>query len=81
MEQQTIAEHAHIHALVLRVREHDREAFKALTRMYQQKVYLLAFSFFRNHEDAMDIVHETFLLFSQKAALYEPGKNYQNWLL
>lgn len=81
MDQSTIAEYAHIHALVLRVRENDREAFKALTRMYQKKVYLLAFSFFRNHEDAMDIVQETFLRFFQKADLYEPGKNFQNWLL
>lgn len=81
MERQDTAEQAHIHGLVLRVREGDREAFKALTRLYQKKVFLLAYSFFRNHEDAMDIVQETFLRFYQKADMFEKGKNFQNWLL
>ena len=81
MERQDTAEQAHIHGLVLRVREGDREAFKALTRLYQKKVFLLAYSFFRNHEDAMDIVQETFLRFYQKADMFEQGKNFQNWLL
>ncbi len=81
MERRDTAEQAHIHALVLRACEGDREAFKAITRLYQKKVFLLAYSFFRNHEDAMDIVQETFLRFYQKAAMFEPGKNFQNWLL
>ncbi len=81
MERRDTAEQAHIQALVLRACEGDREAFKAITRLYQKKVFLLAYSFFRNHEDAMDIVQETFLRFYQKAAMFEPGKNFQNWLL
>ncbi|MFA9453744.1 MAG: RNA polymerase sigma factor [Candidatus Aminicenantaceae bacterium] len=81
MERQDTAEQAHIHALVLSAREGDREAFKAITRLYQKKVYLLAYSFFRNNEDAMDIVQETFLRFYQKAAMFEQGKSFQNWLL
>ncbi len=75
------AEQAHVHALVQRVRDGDRESFVALIRLYQRKVYLLAYSFFRNHEDAKDIVQETFLRFYQKADLFEEGKNFQNWLL
>jgi RNA polymerase sigma-70 factor (ECF subfamily) len=75
------AERAHIHALVERVRDGDRESFIILTRLFQRKVYLLAYSFFRNHEDALDIVQETFLRFFQKVDLFEEGKNFQNWLL
>lgn len=75
------AELEHIHALVIRIREGDREAFKAITRIYQKKVYLLAYSFFHNHEDAMDIVQDTFLRFYQKAEMFEKGKSFQNWLL
>jgi RNA polymerase sigma-70 factor (ECF subfamily) len=81
VERQGSAEQAHIHGLVQMAREGDREAFKAITRLYQKKVYLLAYSFFRNHEDAMDIVQETFLRFYEKAAMFEKGKNFQNWLL
>ena len=81
MERNDSAEQAHIRALALQARDGDREAFKAITRLFQKKVYLLAFSFFWNHEDAMDIVQETFLRFFQKAAMFEQEKNFQNWLL
>ncbi len=67
--------------LVERVKNDDREAFMAVTRMYQRKVFVLAYSYFHNKEDALDIVQETFLRFYQKARLYKKGKNFQNWLL
>ena len=70
-----------IHALVERIKEGDREAFMTVTSRYQKKVFLLAFSFFRNREDALDIVQETFLRFYQKAHLFQRGKNFQSWLL
>jgi len=81
MDAARTVELAHVHALVQRVRDGDRESFIVLTRLFQRKVYLLAYSFFRNHEDALDIVQETFLRFHQKADLFEEGKNFQNWLL
>ncbi len=70
-----------IHTFVERIKEGDREAFMTVTSLYQKKVFLLAFSFFRNREDALDIVQETFLRFYQKAHMFQKGKNFQNWLL
>jgi len=70
-----------IHALVERIKEGDRGAFMTVTRLYQKKVFLLAFSFFRNREDALDIVQETFLRFYQKVHMFQKEKNFQNWLL
>ena len=70
-----------IYVLVERIKNGDREAFSAITRLYQKKVFLLAFSFFRNREDAMDIVQETFLRFYEKVNMFRRGKNFQNWLL
>jgi RNA polymerase sigma-70 factor (ECF subfamily) len=70
-----------INGLVERVQSGDREAFVALTQQYQQKVFQLAYSYFRNKEDAMDVVQETFLRFYQKAHMFEKGKSFQNWLL
>jgi hypothetical protein len=61
MEYQRGEAHNEIYTLVERIKNGDREAFMAVTRLYQKKVYLLAYSYFRNSEDAMDIVQETFL--------------------
>ena len=74
-------EHEDVYTLVEKIKEGDREAFMTLTTMYQKKVFLLAFSFFRNKEDALDIVQETFLRFYEKAKMFQKGKNFQNWLL
>lgn len=73
--------HDDIYPIVERIKNGDREAFMAVTRLYQKKVYLLAYSYFRNSEDAMDIVQETFLRLYQKVNMYHPGRNFQNWLL
>jgi RNA polymerase sigma-70 factor (ECF subfamily) len=70
-----------INGLVARVQRGDREAFLVLTKLYQKKVFQLAYSFFRDKEDALDIVQETFLRFYQKAHMFQKGKNFQNWLL
>ena len=73
--------HEDIYALIDKIKEGDREAFMTLTSLYQKKVFLLAYSFFRNREDALDIVQETFLRLYQKIALFRRGENFQNWLL
>jgi RNA polymerase sigma-70 factor (ECF subfamily) len=70
-----------VNGLVERAKSGDREAFMTLTRLYQKKVFQLAYSYFRNKEDALDIVQETFLRLHQKAHMFEKGKNFQNWLL
>lgn len=70
-----------IYTLVEKIKKGDREAFMTATALYQKKVFLLAFSFFRNKEDALDIVQETFLRLYQKVNLFKKGQNFQNWLL
>lgn len=81
MEEKREVEHEDVYNLVDKIKEGDREAFMTLTRLYQKKVFLLAFSFFRNKEDALDIVQETFLRLYQKVRMFRRGKNFQNWLL
>ena len=70
-----------INSLVENVKKGDKEAFMVLTRLYQRKVFQLAYSYFHNKEDALDIVQETFLRVHQKAHMFQQGKNFQNWLL
>ncbi|MDH4218889.1 MAG: RNA polymerase sigma factor [Candidatus Aminicenantes bacterium] len=81
MQAEKRVEHEYIHSLVESVKYGDREAFMGITRLYQRKVFLLAYSYFYNKEDALDIVQETFLRFYQKAHMFKKGKNFQNWLL
>ncbi len=70
-----------VYILLGKIRSGDREAFVTITRLYQRKVFVLAYSFFRNKEDALDIVQETFLRVYQKIGMFKKGRNFQNWLL
>ena len=81
MEEKREVEYEDVYILVDKIKEGDREAFMTLIRLYQKKVFLLAYSFFRNKEDALDIVQETFLRFYEKVRIFQRGKNFQNWLL
>jgi RNA polymerase sigma factor (sigma-70 family) len=81
LEENEIYPHEDIYALIERIKEGDREAFMTVTNCYQKRVFVLAYSFFRNRDDALDIVQETFLRVYQKASLFRRGENFQNWLL
>ncbi len=70
-----------LYALIEKVKNGEKDAFMTVTSMYQKKVFLLAYSFFRNRDDALDIVQETFLRFFQKVDMFRRGENFQNWLL
>jgi len=67
--------------LVRRIQDGDREAFKELVGAYQQRVFQIAFAFFGNREDAMDIVQETFMRMHQKIGSYRKGYSLQGWIL
>jgi RNA polymerase sigma-70 factor, ECF subfamily len=70
-----------IQALVCGIRDGDRDAFMSVVRIYQQRVFAMAYSILHNKEDALDIVQETFLRLYRKADLYREGNNFQAWLL
>jgi RNA polymerase sigma-70 factor (ECF subfamily) len=72
---------ADIAVLLEKIQAGDREAFLTVIRLYQRKVFVLAYSILRDREDALDTVQETFLRLYQKAGLYKPGNSFQGWLL
>jgi RNA polymerase sigma-70 factor (ECF subfamily) len=72
---------AEIASLLEKIQSGDREAFMTIIRLYQQKVFVMAYSILRDREDALDAVQETFLRLYQKAGLYKPGNSFQGWLL
>ena len=63
------------------LRRGDREAFLTIIRLYQKKVFQMAYGFFGNRDDALDIVQETFLRVHEKASLFQEGHGLQNWVL
>jgi RNA polymerase sigma-70 factor (ECF subfamily) len=69
-----------ISSLVEKIKSGDREAFMTVISLYQKRIFLLAFSFFHNREDALDIVQDTFLRLHQKIHSFRKGENFQNWL-
>ena len=72
---------AEIGSLLERIQAGDREAFMTVIRLFQRKVFVLAYSILRDREDALDAVQETFLRLHRKAGLYKPGNSFQGWLL
>jgi RNA polymerase sigma-70 factor (ECF subfamily) len=70
-----------IRILLERAVEGNRQAFRDIISLYQQKVFLLAYSILRNREDALDVVQETFMRLYQKLDAYERDRNFQAWLL
>jgi len=81
MDETQVTQHEDVSALLRGIREGDRQSFVRLVTLYQKKVYLLAYSYFKNREDAMEILQETFLRFYQKVDMYQEGRNFQSWLL
>lgn len=81
MEEKRISKNEDVSALIQKIKDGDRKAFMTVTQLYQKNVFLLAYSFFHNKEDALDVVQETFLRFYQKVHLYKKGRNFKNWLL
>jgi len=50
---------------------------RAVTELFQKKIFRLAYAFFHNHNDAMDIVQETFLRLYHKENMFQKGKDFK----
>ncbi|MFQ6069333.1 MAG: RNA polymerase sigma factor [Candidatus Aminicenantales bacterium] len=81
MAGQHIKKKEEAHRLIERIKDGDREAFMKIVTLYQQRIFLLAYSFFHNREDALDIVQETFFRLHRKIHSFRSGENFQNWIL
>ncbi len=67
--------------LIRGIRTGDREAFLTVIRLYEKKVFQMAYGFFGNKDDALDIVQETFLRVHEKADKFQEGYGLQAWIL
>ncbi|MCP4149991.1 MAG: RNA polymerase sigma factor [bacterium] len=69
--------------LIRQVKQGNRYAFTQLVNPYQKDVFKLAYGFFRDRDDAMEIVQETFLRIYQKLDRFDGGSTptaFRNWI-
>ena len=63
-----------------RIQQGDRDAFAELVGLYQKRIFRLAYGFFHDREDALEIVQETFMRVYEKIGSYRPEHSLQSWL-
>ncbi len=66
--------------LAKRIRKGDIRAFDVLYHTYSQKLYGFAFSMLKNHEDAKEVVQETFFKIWEKRDRIDPSGSIQAFL-
>lgn len=68
-------------ALAVRLRNGEQRAFAELLERFEKTVFRFAYGFFRDREDAMEIVQETFLRVYRKIGHYEPSHSLGSWIM
>lgn len=58
----------------------DLDAFEALVKKYQQKVYTIAYRLLGNHADANDIAQEAFIKIYRSLPKFRGDSSFQTWL-
>jgi RNA polymerase sigma-70 factor (ECF subfamily) len=58
----------------------QKELFRLLVKRYEQAVYAMGMSFFRNRDDAADFTQEVFLKVFRSLALFEGRSRFSTWL-
>lgn len=68
------------HRLVARIKNKEREAFGELVGLYQKKIFVFAYGFFPNREDALEIVQETFMRVFEKIDSFHQDYSFSGWI-
>ncbi len=67
--------------LVGRAKSGDLEAFEALTKRYEQRVYSLAMRMLRHEQDAEDVTQQAFLSALENLSSYRGDASFSTWLM
>lgn len=66
--------------LILQAQAGDKEAFDAIVRGYNRRVYRAAYSFMRNIDDAADVAQEVFIRAYKHIERFQIGRALYPWL-
>jgi RNA polymerase sigma-70 factor, ECF subfamily len=83
IKEMTDADNERDRELVRQVKRGHRPAFTELISRYQRTVFQLAYGFFQDKDDAMEIVQETFIRLYQKLDGFDENKDnaqFKNWV-
>jgi RNA polymerase sigma factor (sigma-70 family) len=66
--------------LVGRAQQGDLEAYDELVRRYQERIYATVYHMTSNHEDANDLVQDSFIKAFQALRSFKGGSSFYTWL-
>lgn len=66
--------------LVERSKKGDREAFEHLVRLYENKVYTIAYRLMGNHADASDLAQDAFIKIYQALPNFRGDSSFSTWI-
>ena len=66
--------------IFIRIAENDRCAFEEFFRLTEKSLYAFTLSILKNHDDALDVVQETYLKIRGSAHLYKPMGKPMAWV-
>ncbi len=66
--------------LVRRAQRGDLEAYDALIKRYQERIYATVYHMTSNHEDANDLAQEAFIKAFQAIKSFKGGSSFYTWL-
>jgi len=67
-------------AIFIRIAENDMAAFEEFYRLTERTVYAFVLSTVKNHDDALDVVQDTYLKIRAAAHLYQPMGKPMAWV-
>jgi len=67
-------------ALVARLRQGDRGAYRSLMQIYERRLFKVAFGFLRDHDDAMDVTQETFVRVFRNLDRMQTDAAFRSWI-
>lgn len=67
-------------AIFQKIATNDMEAFEAFYRQTERTVYAFVLSILKNHDDALDVVQDTYLKIRSAAHLYKPMGKPMAWV-
>lgn len=66
--------------LVERSKKGDREAFEHLVKIYEHKVYTIAYRLMGNHADAADLAQDAFIKIYQALPNFRGDSSFSTWI-
>ena len=66
--------------LIAKIRKGNGDAFEAIVKKYETKVYHLAMRYTRNEEDAEEVLQDVFTTLHRKLALFQGKSAFSSWL-